>query len=443
MWFDTSSRLPGSKVLNYSSVIWGALQPLYQIESKINTMFPLIAFFASIVLIHILSVRMRIHPFLCLISSAFIYGIICGMDFHLIIVYITSGLGSIFSVLCIVIFSGVTIAEFLKITKNIETIVNDIFKTFRKKQSFIPILSGYLLSIPIMCCMTAFVVLNPVIEGLALKVNASKKKFLYMLAIGTVISFNLIYPSPVILVITDTLDIDPLDTLPVSIPISILLLVISYYFMHTKIEITPEKVQSSLRSSTEAWSPILIPISLIFLGLIVENQILKFLGDVNVALLIGVLISLIIANKHLSTDEISVALKRSSSKAGRILLDLCGAGALGNVIAHSDFSNDVFGLLDNSFIPVMLFPFLIAMFIQTAQGSRVVTAIVTADIVKDFACMQTVFMICAGTFMFSYVSDPYFWLVKHDSSMRENLKHYTLPLALSGVVVLVCAILFL
>jgi len=171
-------------VLNYLSVIWGALQPLYQIESKTNIMFPLIAFFASIVLIHILSVRMRIHPFLCLISSAFIYGIICGMDFHLIIEYVTSGLGSIFSVLCIVIFSGVTIAEFLKITKNIETIVNDIFKIFRKKHSFIPILSGYLLSIPIMCCITAFVVLNPVIEGLALKVNASKKKFLYMLAIN-------------------------------------------------------------------------------------------------------------------------------------------------------------------------------------------------------------------------------------------------------------------
>jgi len=130
-----------------------------------------------------------------------------------------------------------------------------------------------------------------------------------------------------------------------------------------------------------------------------------FFGNVNVALLVGVLISLI--------------------------------------IAHSDFSNDVFCLLDSSSVPVMLFPFLIAMLIQTAQGSRVVTAIVTAGIVKDLACMQTVFMICAGTFMFSYVSDPYFWLVKHNSSMKENLKYYTLPLALTGVVVLVCAILFL
>lgn len=406
-------------------------------------MFPFIAFFVSIVLIHVLSVRMRIHPFLCLISSAFVYGLLCGMDYYSIIAHITSGLGSIFSVLCIVIFSGVTIAEFLKITNGIETIINDILRIVKRNYSFIPLFTGYLLSVPIMCCITAFVFLNPVIEGLALKVKAPKKKFLYLLAIGTVISFNLIYPSPVILVITDTLDIDPLDTLPVSIPISVLLLVISYYYMHTNIEIIPEKIRLSLKSSLEAWSPILIPTSLIFLGLIVDSQFLLFFGNVNVALLVGVLISLIIANRHLSADVISVALKRSSGRAGRILLDLCGAGALGNIIAHSDFSNDVFGLLDSSSVPVMLFPFLIAMLIQTAQGSRVVTAIVTAGIVKDLACMQTVFMICAGTFMFSYVSDPYFWLVKHNSSMKENLKYYTLPLALTGVVVLVCAILFL
>jgi GntP family gluconate:H+ symporter len=157
----------------------------------------------------------------------------------------------------------------------------------------------------------------------------------------------------------------------------------------------------------------------------------------------GVLISLIIANRRLSTDVISATLKSSSGRAGRILLDLCGAGALGSIIAHSDFSDGVLGLLGSSSVPVMLFPFLLAMCIQTAQGSRVVTAIVTAGIVKDLACMQTVFMICAGTFIFSYVSDPYFWLVKQDSSMKDNLKYYTLPLALAGAVVLLCAILFL
>ncbi len=406
-------------------------------------MLPFIAFFASIALIHILSVRMRIHPFLSLVSAAFVYGILCGMDPHSIITHITSGLGNIFSVLCIVIFAGVTIAEFLKRTKGIETIIGDILRISMGKCSSVPLLSGYLLSIPIMCCITAFVLLNPVIDGLALKIKAPKKKFLYMLAIGTVISFNLIYPSPVILVITDTLDIDPFDTLMIGIPISAILLTISYFYMKVDIEIIPEKVHTSLRSSIESWSPIIIPILLICSGLIVDNRILQFLGDVNVALLVGVSISLVIANRYLSTDEVGVALKRSSGRAGRILLDLCGAGALGNIIAQSDFSDNMLGLLEPSLVPVMLFPFLIAIFIQTAQGSRVVTAVVTAGLVKDLACMETVFTICAGTFIFSYVSDPYFWLVKGDSSMKEALKCYTLPLALAGAVVLACTILFL
>jgi len=65
---------------------------------------------------------MRIHPFLSLVSAAFVYGILCGMDPHSIITHITSGLGNIFSVLCIVIFAGVAIAEFLKRTKGIETV---------------------------------------------------------------------------------------------------------------------------------------------------------------------------------------------------------------------------------------------------------------------------------------------------------------------------------
>ncbi len=412
-------------------------------RAKNNTMLTFIAFFASIALIHLLSVRMRIHPFISLISAAFLYGILSGMGHQSIIAHITSGLGNIFSVLCIIIFSGVTIAEFLKGTKGIDRIVNDVLVISKSKCSFVPIFSGYLLSIPIMCCITAFFVLNPVIEGLAIKVRAPKKRFVYMLAVGTVISYNLIYPSPVVFVITDTLDIDPFDTLILSIPISALLLIISYCYMRTRIEIIPEKIHTSLRSSIEAWVPIIIPISLILLGIIVDNQTLKFFGDVNVALLIGVAISLLISRGRLPAEEITTSLKRSSERAGRILLDLCGAGALGEVIAHSNFSNDVFEILGTSSVPLLLFPFLIAAFIQTAQGSRVVTAIVASGMVKDLACMGTVFMICAGTFVVSYVSDPYFWLVKQDSSMKEVVKYYTLPLALAGLVVLACTIIFL
>jgi H+/gluconate symporter-like permease len=134
----------------------------------------------------------------------------------------------------------------------------------------------------------------------------------------------------------------------VSIPLSALLLIISYYYLRTNIEIIPEKIHTSFRSSIESWSPISILILLILLGLIVDNPIINFLGDVNVALLLCVSVSIALAKRHLSAEEIGETLKRSSGRAGRILLDLCGAGAL--------------GLVKQSFVPVMLSPFLIAIF---------------------------------------------------------------------------------
>jgi GntP family gluconate:H+ symporter len=44
-------------------------------------------------------------------------------------------------------------------------------------------------------------------------------------------------------------------------------------------------------------------------------------------------------------------------------------------------------------------------------------------------------IISAGAFMLSYVSDPYFWLIKESTgaSMREMVRGYTLPLSMMGL----------
>jgi GntP family gluconate:H+ symporter len=43
--------------------------------------------------------------------------------------------------------------------------------------------------------------------------------------------------------------------------------------------------------------------------------------------------------------------------------------------------------------------------------------------------------ISAGAFMLSYVSDPYFWLIKESTgaSLREMVRGYTLPLSMMGL----------
>jgi GntP family gluconate:H+ symporter len=57
-------------------------------------------------------------------------------------------------------------------------------------------LTPYLLALPVACSITAFIILEPVIKSLG-KADNSYKALLYVAAIGSLISFTLIFPTPV------------------------------------------------------------------------------------------------------------------------------------------------------------------------------------------------------------------------------------------------------
>jgi GntP family gluconate:H+ symporter len=132
--------------------------------------------------------------------------------------------------------------------------------------------------------------------------------------------------------------------------------------------------------------------------------------------------------------------------AGLIMFDLCGAGALGAVIAQSSFPEDIFQL--SLALPIVLIPFVLALFLQAATGSRVVSAATTAHILAAatttmstlsgfFHPAALILMIAGGSCMVSFVSDPYFWLIKRftkDDTLGV-IKGYTLPLMAIGALI--------
>jgi gluconate:H+ symporter, GntP family len=67
----------------------------------------------------------------------------------------------------------------------------------------------------------------------------------------------------------------------------------------------------------------------------------------------------------------------------------------------------------------------------------VVTAAVAAQILAGYLLPEVTLalLIASGAFMFSYVTDPYFWLIKSSTgaSMKQMSLGYTLPLNLSGL----------
>lgn len=123
----------------------------------------IVIFGGILVYILILTVRFRISPFITLISAAFIYGILDGNDPSVLYQVIVSGAAKIFQVLAIMVFCGVCIAHMLRRSGYIDTIVDDISRIMKSPENTAGI-GGFILSLPLMCCNTAFILIAPVIE---------------------------------------------------------------------------------------------------------------------------------------------------------------------------------------------------------------------------------------------------------------------------------------
>jgi gluconate:H+ symporter, GntP family len=410
-------------------------------------MHTLVAFAISLALISILGIRYRIMPFISLIGASILYGLLAGMAPEAVVGAISRGLGGVFSLLGIVIFSGAVIAQVLKQGSHLDRIVSDIRGIIRQPL-YASGSAGYLLSIPLMCSITSFIILAPIVSCFRGE-GSSQKYALYAAAIGGLISFALIYPSPAVYAITSTLGIFtafPWQIDFLTIPLSLALLVILLVAWRSKYQ---EAVDAPAACDTgnltprwKAWAPLGVPVLMFLLGIAVPP--LHILSNINVALLAGLMVALFSSTQELRLDAVS----RGTKNAGIIIFDLSGAGALGAVIAASNFPIQAYEALSGIF-PLIILPFLLASLIQTAQGSRVTTAVVTSGILSSSPFgtalhpLALLLMICAGSCVISYVSDPFFWLLKRitGDDFSTVARMYTIPLAMVGVAIFIVAVL--
>ena len=395
----------------------------------------------------VLTAKYKVSPFITLISAACVYGLFSGVDPSALPSMITSGAARIFQILGIMVFCGVCIAHMLRQSGYIDVIVHDIERYIKRKE-YTAGIGGFVLSIPFMCCNTAFVVLAPII-------GRDKTKhtniLFYTAAIASIISFVLIYPSPVVVPIVSVLLsglADPfrlnLITIPVALVLLVLLLYVVKWYVRADNDFNSQKEKDSediitygSKARLKAWAPIVSPVILMSIGILYSP--LHFLVNISLALFIGLIVAMLVVSREVRDDGVHTGTKY----AGLIMFDLCGAGALGAVISQSSFPEDIFQL--SLALPIILIPFVLALFLQAATGSRVVAAATTAHILaaatttmpvlsESINPVALVFMIAGGSCMVSFVSDPYFWLIKRftKDDVIDVMKRYTLPLMVIG-----------
>ncbi|HOX36073.1 MAG TPA: GntP family permease [Methanoregulaceae archaeon] len=408
-----------------------------------STMYSLLIFLFTIAAISLVAIRFRVPPFLVLFSGALFFGIVSGMPLSEIVTTATAGMGRIFALLGLVILAGAVIAKLMQEQHQVGQVVSDL-RSITNQPFTLAGCAGYILAIPLMCCITAFVILQPVISGLG-RSEEKRKGLLYTTALASLIAFALIYPTPVIIALFAVLPetaISPLTFDLYMIPVSLLLLAGAVILMKRRFGTEgPEEEHAedqppagSGLSRARAWTPFIVMGIVILAGGIVLRLSPSVL--IQIVMFAGLITALLLAPTPVRASGFSAGAKH----AGVIIFDLCGAGALGAVIGASTLGAEAYAAF-SPFLPVILVPFLLAVLVQTAQGSRVVTAVITGEIIAGTGIAATIhpipliLLISGGACIVSYVTDPYFWLVQRATGddVAGVVKNYTLPLAAAGI----------
>ncbi|QYJ03182.1 GntP family permease [Nocardioides panacisoli] len=145
---------------------------------------------------------------------------------------------------------------------------------------------------------------------------------------------------------------------------------------------------------------------------------LAFIGNPVVALLVGLVLAVyVLLPRWTPRATVSGWLAEAAAAAGLILLITGAGGALGQVLRDSGVGDALADAIADTNLPGVLVPFLIATLVRIAQGSGTVAMITAASVAAPvvgglgISALAAALACCAGSMVFSYYNDSYFWVV--------------------------------
>ena len=403
----------------------------------------------SVVLIILLTAKLKIHPFIALFLVAIFYGLFAGMPLNEIVTSVNQGFGDTLGKIGLLIVLGVIIGSFLENSGGAYAMAEKVLKIIGKKR--VPTamgIIGYIVSIPVFAD-SGFLLLSPLNKSLSKKAKISLAGSAVALGLGLTATHTLVPPTPGPIAASGILNADLGLVLLWGLLISALALVVGLFFASkyvskTYIDPNPDvsdaEIEAKLKDAPGAFKssiPIIVPILLIILRSLVNQfgkdpdgtlvQFISFIGEPVIALLIGMFLSFLLPKK-LNKEMLSTTgwVGQSLTGAASIILITGAGGIFGRVLQNSGIADVIGSTLADVNLSIWL-PFLLAAAIKTAQGSSTVSLITTASImmpmmntlgfVSEMEKAMVVIAIGAGSMVFSHANDSFFWVVTQMSGM--------------------------
>ncbi|WP_077620077.1 GntP family permease [Bacillus sinesaloumensis] len=423
---------------------------------------------AGIFLLLFLVIRTKLHAFVALLLVSLLVGIAAGMPLNEVVSSIERGMGGTLGFVAVVVGLGAMFGQMLEVSGGAERLAQTLIKKFGEDKSQWALgITGFLVAIPVFFDV-GFIILVPIVYGLAKKTGKSLLYYGIPLLAGLAVTHSFIPPTPGPIAVADLIGADLgwviLFGAIAGIPAMIISGPLFAKYISKKLHVmVPDymnlediEYDKELPSFKLISFLILIPLVLILFntvsGVLLEEGhiirvILTFLGHPFVALTIATILTFIFlgTKRGYSRQEVQDIATKALEPAGIIILVTGAGGVFKQVLIDSGVGEVLGEMMAGSPLPPILLAFLIAAAVRVAQGSATVSMVTAAGLMAPLIQMLEmegpvlgllVIAIASGATVLSHVNDSGFWLVGRyfGLSVKDTLKSWTVMETLIGLV---------
>ncbi len=451
----------------------------------------LIVLLTAVVVLVFLIVKLNIHPVLAIFIGGIIAGIGFGYGVGGTITTFTEGFGATLGGIGCTIIFGSIIAQGIRDTGAIKSMVNFFIKLFKGKcMELSTALASYIMSIPVFGDITQ-VLTAPIASMIAKRDKKSMSTMAGFSILGSALTHALVPPTPGILAVSILLGADLGMVIAWGIVVTLIAFLVTWITCRkwvAKEQIEPREdyvrgieevdnsdysnlliIEEGLPGVLVSASPILVPVILIaassFANMIlhegnVARTVMNAIGDKNIALFIGVIITFLIGaakrtnviknyQECTGSNEDSIFKIMLNNWVGDALqvallpLIITAMGGGFSAIIKSYPGMEALGdAIVKTSVPSMLIPAMIGMVMMIAVGSRTTAGMTAAAICVPMVSQlglsapAIAILIGCGTMIGSHVSDSGFWVGTSlfNLNTTQGLKYITVLGSISGVI---------
>ena len=434
-------------------------------------MHPLVVLLISVALIFLLIIKVRINPFIALVTAATTVGVLSPVvEFAEVMPLVAGHFGRLCGSIGIVIALAALIGQCLMESGAADKIVRVFVRVLGEKNASLSLLtSGYVLSVPVFFD-TVFYLLVPLARALRVRTGKGYVLFIMSVAAGGAVTHSMVPPTPGPLGMAANLGVDLgvmiLVGAIVAVPMSLTGWAFALYrnsqldiplretpgMTLAELEALASSQEDKLPSFFVSMLPIILPVLLITSNTLTGALEITgpladwtaFLGNPNFALLVSAAISvgILMKQKGLSLGDLTDTVETALASGGLIILITAGGGAFGGMLVEAQVGATIGDMASSMGMPILILSFLLAAVLKVAQGSGTVSMITSSAIVAPIVAggvpFHPVYVACiigAGSLVGSWMNDSGFWVYAKMSGLTEveALKTWTPLLAILGL----------